>query len=583
MRKWWEEHPGRLEYELEALRRSGFPFEINEEELARGRVVMSGKVAVPGAGDVDIIIAFPDFYPHTRFTVYAPELRLPRHQNPTDGNLCLLSRDGDAWVPSMYAAEVLRVDLPKLMALVNGDPEEMRRQEDPQGEPYTEYYTYWPLGGVVVPQEALDMDARVAKGTFTLRADQLDWLDRVASPEKARVSGRVVLAELKGIDGRLLARAPDDLQIGASSMNGGWARLPTPPPSVSPEAFLQHLRDHELLPKVIWRDQRGGGQVAIVGTVFLEEVSQGQWEDGWVFLVLLRQGKGISPRPQLLRGLRYSLRDLAARIPELAPLRTKKVAVIGLGSVGAPIAIDLARAQVGELRLLDHDYFDPSTSVRWPFGLSVGGRGKAELLAAFITGDYPFVKTTARSWRIGTALPPGAHGASDSAVLTSLLDGADLVIDATAEPNVSRVLSMISAEIGLQQVYVWGVDGYGGVVSRHVPGSTGCYSCLEWALCAEGSITPPPAATNAEALLLQPRGCGDVTFAAASTELAPLSTQASRLAFSALCEGHVGAYPDSESDVYVLSLRNPNGSLVDPPSWSAYRLPVDARCRSCRV
>jgi hypothetical protein len=583
LRKWWEQYPGRLEFELEALRKSGSSFEIDQEELAQGRVVMSGRVAMPGGDDVRVIVAFPDTYPHTRFTVYAPDLSLPRHQNPTGGNLCLLSRNGDAWVPSMYAGEVLQADLPRLVALVKGDPDEMRREEDPQGEPHTEYYTYWPAGGVAVPQEALDLDAGVERGTFTLRADQFDWLARAASSDTARVSGRVVLAELKGVDGRLLARAPDALQIGASSREGGWARLPAPPPSVSPEAFLQHLTDHQLLPKVIWGDRLGGGHVAIIGTVFQEEVSQGHWEDGWVFLVLLKQGKGINQKPLLLRGLRYSRRDLAARIPELAPLRTKKVAVIGLGSLGAPIALDLARAQVGELRLLDHDYFDPSTSVRWPLGLSVGGRGKAELLASVISGDYPFVKTAAWSWRIGTALPPGVDGASDSSVLTNLLDGTDLVIDATAEPNVSRALSTISAEIGLQQIYVWGVDGYGGVASRHAPNSTGCYSCLEWALCAEGSIKPPPAAADAGALRLQPRGCGDVTFAAASTELAPLSTQASRLAFSALCKGHAGAYPYSENDVYVLSLRNPDGSLVDPPSWTAYRLPVDTRCLSCRA
>ena len=87
MKTWWERYPERLEWELEALRKVGFDFELDEAERARGRIVLQGTIAMTGEGDLRIIIAYPDTYPHTRVSLYAPDLRLPRHQNPSDGNL----------------------------------------------------------------------------------------------------------------------------------------------------------------------------------------------------------------------------------------------------------------------------------------------------------------------------------------------------------------------------------------------------------------------------------------------------------------------------------------------------------------
>lgn len=580
MKTWWEHYPGRLEWELEALRKIGFDFELDEAERARGRIVLQGTIAVTGEGDLRIIIAYPDTYPHTRVSLYAPGLRLPRHQNPSDGNLCLLSRAGDAWRPSMNAALLLREDLPRLLALVRGDQAELRRQEDPQGEPRTEYYSYWPLGAVLVPQEALTLDRDITAGRLTICADDFDWLGRIGAAPEKWTPGWAMLTELRSRDGGTLATTPSDLLRPAQSQDAVWVRSPEPPPVSRPAELKRYLEEHAMWPRPIWRDRRGGGHVAVIGVVFSDEVSQGVWEDAWVFLVVFK-GRRDGAEPQLLRGLRYSREDLAARIPELTPLAEKKIAVVGLGSIGAPIALELARAQVGELRLLDHDHVDPATSVRWPFGCGASGLPKAHYLSAFMRDHYRFVRTRPLVWRFGTAPPPGASEDGEREVLEALLDGADLLIDATAEENVSRALADVSREAGIPQIYVWGVDGHGGVASRHLPGSTGCYGCLEIALSPGGGITPPPAAADPGALRVQPRGCGDVTFAAANTELAPLATQAVRLAFGTLCRGEADAYPDAGSDVYVLRMREPDGSLVDPPSWSGHALPVDPTCRFC--
>ncbi|MCA6115261.1 ThiF family adenylyltransferase [Bradyrhizobium sp. WSM 1738] len=82
--------------------------------------------------------------------------------------------------------------------------------------------------------------------------------------------------------------------------------------------------------------------------------------------------------------------DLTSRAPQASALFNKKVCVIGTGAIGAPVAIDLARNGIKELRLLDSDIMEPGNSVRWPLGASAWGRSKVEALDAFIKSEFPY-------------------------------------------------------------------------------------------------------------------------------------------------------------------------------------------------
>jgi hypothetical protein len=70
-------------------------------------------------------------------------------------------------------------------------------------------------------------------------------------------------------------------------------------------------------------------------------------------------------------------------------LRKSKVAVLGCGSVGAPVAAMLAEAGVGHLYLVDKEALAAANVGRHPLGVDALGMPKARALAGFLQKRYP--------------------------------------------------------------------------------------------------------------------------------------------------------------------------------------------------
>lgn len=285
----------------------------------------------------------------------------------------------------------------------------------------------------------------------------------------------------------------------------------------------------------------------------------------------------------VLRSGRGSADDLAARIPELTPLRTRAVLVVGLGSLGAPAAIELARNMVGQIRLLDGDFVDPGISVRWPIGYAYAGLMKVQAIAHFIHANYPnctIGSTEARTiglTRADDSLEP------DPEILDRLLDGVDLVFDASAEEGVNHTMSELARERSIPYVGISATLGaWGGLVFRVRPDRGGCWVCLRHLQTTTGApphIGPAPWDPNGQA---QPAGCASITFTGTSFDLAPVWTMGVRLAISTLCEGGApGMYPVLPWDVGVVALRDPGGEPV-PAIWTVYPLDKHPSCSRCR-
>lgn len=73
-------------------------------------------------------------------------------------------------------------------------------------------------------------------------------------------------------------------------------------------------------------------------------------------------------------------------------LGKKKVAVIGCGSVGGAISVQLAQAGVGEFVLIDPEYLDWPNVGRHVLGANAVGHPKVEALAAKLRSDLPHIK-----------------------------------------------------------------------------------------------------------------------------------------------------------------------------------------------
>lgn len=570
MASWWERFPGRLEAELEAFRERGLEFELDEAMFrGSGRVLLRGTIEFEGE-QVRLEVLYPDLFPYLRPEVYAPELKLERHQNPRDHNLCLLDRASRFWQPSNTGAWLVSERVPELLSLFKQGPEAMASAEAPQGEPASVYFGGVTGAAVFVPTEALELspEHRFGSGRLSLapeaaaRSVLRGLLRELVIKPRAKKTTRVA-----GADDALLAR------FGGPELAIRWVRLDAPPEGFDAEALFAAADDvADGLGRPPWQ-QVGNADVAIVGVVFREEVRQSEYEDAWVFGVRVRQRTAEGRTGSYAtRGERLTAADYGARIPRLAELRNQTVSLAGLGALGAPLALELARNQTGRLRLLEHDHLEAGQTVRYPFGVTAVGHEKLAVVAGFIAANYPFTALEQFPHRLGqTAIDRHGRDENEFDLLDRFLAGSDLVIDATAEIGVQHLVSDLARSVGVTQLYISATEGArGGQIARIVPGAGGCWHC--WKRHAgERTIPLPP---FEEGGTIQPRGCASPTFTGASFDLLPIIAQSARVATSTLL-AEPGA---SRSIVWVCDVP---ADGIGAPLWSEHAIEVHAECEQC--
>lgn len=572
---WRQRHPGRYEYELEELVARGLEF-VPDLAFARrsGLVGLRGSV-VWRDEKVDMLVVLPQTFPYMRPEVYAPNLSRNRHQNPFGGrNLCLLDRSTAQWRPSDTVAWLITEQLPYLLDLLEEGGDALTEAESPQGEPISAFFQWRPGTSVFVPTEALALDSPIQSGVAQLRLES-------AEQTEDHFLLRAILDRISHRDGKgrvhALARADRTLaaHFTGSTIPARWARLTKPPAGPDAEAILAAASAVEAsLGTPVWQSHLGF-KIDVVGVVFQEEVTQGEHADAWLFAVRFEK-PNAGPGSYVTHGQRLTEEDLLARIPALAGLRGKTAAVAGLGALGAPIVIELAKAQVGRLRVLDHDRVEVGTTVRWPIGLPAVGHDKVPFLSEHVGRNFPFTEVVPIPLRIGQAEPP--TGRPEMELLDALLTGADLLIDATAEIGIQHLLSNLAGTRGMKQLYVWGTEGgFGGVVARVSPGETGCWMCLQYRF-EDGSIPLPPLEATGT---VQPRGCATRTFTGTGFDMLPLVAQAVRVAVQTLLHDEPDGYPENGHDVFVVSIRTEAGSLP-APRWESFQLDPHPSCSECK-
>lgn len=569
MRRWHEAYPERLSFELEEFERRGLEFALDEEHLAStGLVLLNG--TLPNEGEeIALQVLYPDSFPFMRPEVFAPGLRLERHQNPYEGNLCLLERSTRAWNVNETAAWLVAEQVPHLLGLLKEGGAALRAAEVPQGEPATVYFAGEPGAVVFVPEEMLHLDPEHRVGLMQLAT---------GSQEPPQQLLRACLSNLsvRGHGGKkqVVARftSPLSERFSGRTIDGRWARIERLPEGRMPRDLLAAIAAVEpSLERPRWQRLPDGSQVSVLGVVVSEEVRQGEWQDSWIFLVTLAQSS-TQHRRYIAHAERLTEQDLRVRLPDRLRLQERTLAIVGLGSLGAPISSELLRAQVGELRVLDFDRVETGNIVRWTHGLSAIGYTKPQVIAGSAAAEFPFSRVVPIEMRIGAVPAPGKQlppsTTREAQALSDFLDDVELVVDATGELGIQHLLSALSVERGLPQVYAWSTEGgWGGAISALGAGEGGgCWMCLQLAF-DEGTIPLPPAAPDPPR---EPRGCGDTTFAAAGFELTPIVAQCARTVVRLLAGEGAG-------EVHVCWLHDADGELP-APKWESFLIPVHERC-----
>ena len=155
-------------------------------------------------------------------------------------------------------------------------------------------------------------------------------------------------------------------------------------------------------------------------------------------------------------------------ILEVGALNDKRVLVIGLGSFGSQISIELAKAGVGNFALMDFDRVELHNLSRHTATVSDLGRLKTNVIEESILGKNPYAKVDKYPIDIN----------KDLELMYKEVEKADLVICAT-DNNTSRFnLSKALVENGKVGIFGRAITrAEGGDVFRYRPGGP-CYCCL---------------------------------------------------------------------------------------------------------
>ena len=147
---------------------------------------------------------------------------------------------------------------------------------------------------------------------------------------------------------------------------------------------------------------------------------------------------------------------------DYSDLAAKRVGIVGLGSLGSKIAASLARTGVGHFVLVDGDIIHAGNLERHDADWRDIGLHKADITARRLQLISPGIYCDTRRTAIGAQVSTGEAGNVNAA-----LDSCDLIVDATAEPDVFNHLAGLIN--GGKAILVWGAvfaGGLGGEVGR---------------------------------------------------------------------------------------------------------------------
>lgn len=278
---------------------------------------------------------------------------------------------------------------------------------------------------------------------------------------------------------------------------------------------------------------------------------------------------------------------------EVGALEKKSVLIVGLGSGGASIAVELAKAGVGNFILVDFDRLELHNISRHIAGVNELGRLKTNIVRDAILAKNPYANIS--TYPIDML--------SDISLIERLIIETDLVIAATDSLSSRYVLN--SLIIKHKKVGIFGravTRAEGGDVLRVRPGGP-CYACLkgsQW-YTQEDEITDLrrarelgviPAYTSEE-------DANAMVQVGLSTDIAPINTMVVKLALQELSKGTECLISTLEQeldyDFYMWANRrelhfanwapfnnNPGRKKPTILQWYGVKFPKNCDCNECK-
>lgn len=527
--RWYDRDPARLEWELEEFERHSLRAEVSVDKDGRLEVVTE----LPFRGEpAKVKVSYPHGYPFFPPSVVGAARILDRHQDPVGLTYCLLENPGRDWDPSRSAGALIGRNLRNLLNDTEKGQERIRAGEARMAEPETAFFGKSDKV-VFVGEPFLRSELYAASGAMTLR----------------RCAGRVrVLVEASGharLDDALLER----FRSVAADIPGRWVSVWGRPTAEDyPAKVLEEIDKSD--PRIIeglgrrLKKAKGLPEAGrVVGLTFMEQgPTRDEQRRNWLFVEVV-QKRGYEPRLRRWPADTQALSrvERLRRLPELAGLAEARIVVVGAGSLGAPVACELAKAGTGRLDIFDCDDYDLNNTVRHVLGGEMAGEPKADAVADYCVRLNPFSEVHAHNLCLGDS--DEAH-----ALLDDLLADAPLVIDTTGAPTVGRFLAEKTSARGVPLI-VAGLTAASHGADLFIITADGLSLDRFLEAQAGGLIDQPPEGEPSE---ITPIGCRDPAFTGAGFEAAELAAITVRAAVRATA---LTEYRENASNWIVLNFR----------------------------
>lgn len=155
---------------------------------------------------------------------------------------------------------------------------------------------------------------------------------------------------------------------------------------------------------------------------------------------------------------------------ETGLLRNSSVLILGLGTGGIHIAINLAKCGVGNFHLIDPDRLEIGNICRHQAGLSHIGRKKVLVAKDLLMEKNPDIKVS--------TYPIKADEVTKDKI-QDIINGVDLVICATDNRESKLLINSININVGKTILFSGAFRrAYGGQILRVYPRETACYHCF---------------------------------------------------------------------------------------------------------
>ena len=223
---------------------------------------------------------------------------------------------------------------------------------------------------------------------------------------------------------------------------------------------------------------------------------------------------------------------------EFGLLEKRKVAVVGLGSGGSHVAIELAKAGVGNFVLVDYDRIELNNIVRHTCGVSDLGRLKTKAIRDRILDKNPFAHVELHDTDI-----------NDLQRAKDFLDGCDLIVAATDNSESRASINMLSLELNITALFgKCSERAAGGEVIVVRPNEGPCFSCVCGIASAEEEVSSIRQARDANPSYVSDSEVEATIQVGLSSDIIPISNMIVKIALVELCKGQDSALTSLEKD-----------------------------------